>query len=585
MIVAMKKVCCISQEKDALETLSQLRSLGLVHVEHQQPPQGKDISLLQEDISLAALSLDILERYRPDRSKVTQKESSDWKVCSHHVVDLEKRIEHLKDYSQKLKIKISDWERWGDFDPHLIEELSRREIFIRFCQIPGNEVASLGPEIIVKKIFVSAGTAHCMVISRGAKEIPYKEVPAPKLSLSGMRAKLAEDQLVIKNLEKDIHRHADHFNQINLQLGILEKQLRFSQALRGMGQDSGFIYLVGYCPVESCGILEDAACKKQWALSISDPSEEDNVPTFIRNPRWVTLIKPVLALLGIIPGYRELDVSPMFLIFFSLFFGILIGDAGYGLAYFGLTFFMQKKMGKNPASKNVFTLFYLLSSSAIIWGVLTGTFFGQGWLAKTGFKPLVPFLNDMKFMENFCFFLGAFHLSIAHFWKTIVKLPSLSALAEIGWICVLWAAFFLARTLILAEPFPSWGMWLVYLGVGMVILFTNPQRNMFKAIGEGLGAVALSLMNNFTDVVSYVRLAAVGMAGLAIAETTNGMGAGLSGGIATVAAIFILVFGHALNIVLGPMSVLVHGVRLNVLEFSGHAGLTWSGVAYEPLKE
>ena len=150
---------------------------------------------------------------------------------------------------------------------------------------------------------------------------------------------------------------------------------------------------------------------------------------------------------------------------------------------------------------------------------------------------------------------------------------------------MLWASFFLARTLILADPFPSWGMYLVIGGVSLVVLFTNPQRNMLKAIGEGLGNVALSLMNNFTDVVSYVRLFAVGLAGVAIADTTNSMAQGLGGGWFVIAGMVIALIGHALNIILGPMSVLVHGVRLNVLEFSSHAGLSWSGVAYEPLKE
>ena len=167
-----------------------------------------------------------------------------------------------------------------------------------------------------------------------------------------------------------------------------------------------------------------------------------------------------------------------------------------------------------------------------------------------------------------------------------MKLPSLKALADIGYICILWTAFFLARTLILSEAFPPWGIWLFATGIVLVILFTNPQANVLRAIGEGLGTMALSLMNNITDVISYVRLFAVGLAGLAISETTNTLSSGLGEGVvALVAGVVILISGHGLNVILGPMSVLVHGVRLNVLEFSGHANVTWSGVAFEPLKE
>ncbi len=586
MIVPMKKVYCICQAKDALDTLIKLRKLGVIHAEHQQLPQGADITALQEDINLALSAEGILSRYCPAIEKVPQKQSSDWKVAVHHIIDLEKRLDQLREYSRLLKNKIIEWEPWGDFDPQKIEEFAHRKVFIRFYQIPVKKTGLLPEGSIVKNISVSGGIANCVIIDRDKKNIPYKEVIPPKDSLSAMRRKIEEDGHVEKTMEKDLIAHADHYSQIQQQRVFLEKELKFYQALKGMGQAGEFAYFAGYAPAENSEMLLKSAAQQKWAISILDTSEEDNVPTFIRNPKWVNLIKPVLGLLGITPGYHELDVSVLFLVFFSIFFGILIGDAGYGMVYLGLTIWMQKKVLKSRNIENVFPLFYLLSSCAICWGVLTGTFFGQSWLLKLGYKPLVPQLNDVKFMQSFCFFLGALHLSIAHSWRAALKFPSLTALADIGWICVLWTAFLLARALILAEFFPPWAKVLAIAGIALVILFTNPQRNMFKAIGEGLGTVALSLMNNFTDVVSYVRLFAVGLAGVAIAETTNGMAGGIGQGVgAVVAGILIVAVGHGLNIVLGPMSVLVHGVRLNVLEFSGHASVTWSGVSYEPFKE
>ena len=146
------------------------------------------------------------------------------------------------------------------------------------------------------------------------------------------------------------------------------------------------------------------------------------------------------------------------------------------------------------------------------------------------------------------------------------------------------AAFFLARMLILDDPLPGCTRWLIIGGVATVIFCTSPQRNILKMIGEGLGTVALSIMNNFTDVVSYVRLFAVGLAGVAISDTVNTLAAGL-GSNNFIGQVLVVFLGHTINVVLGPMSVLVHGIRLNVLEFSGHAGLTWSGMPYKPLKE
>jgi V/A-type H+-transporting ATPase subunit I len=180
-------------------------------------------------------------------------------------------------------------------------------------------------------------------------------------------------------------------------------------------------------------------------------------------------------------------------------------------------------------------------------------------------------------------------LSLAHGWRAIVKFPDLSALADAGWIMVLWAAFFLARMLILGQSLMPFTAMLAWGGISLVILFSSPQKNIFKAIGNSLNSVSfgLNFMSTFTDVVSYVRLFAVGLAGVAIADTFNNMARGLaaSGAVGIFFSVLVVVFGHALDMVLGPVSVLVHGVRLNVLEFSSHTNISWSGIAYKPLKK
>jgi V/A-type H+-transporting ATPase subunit I len=137
----------------------------------------------------------------------------------------------------------------------------------------------------------------------------------------------------------------------------------------------------------------------------------------------------------------------------------------------------------------------------------------------------------------------------------------------------------------LSDAFPFFGRWLLIAGLVLVLFFTSPQKNLLKTIGAGLGTLALSLVNNFTDVVSYIRLFAVGLASVAIADAFNAMAAGIikKGDLLTIIiAALVIVCGHALNIILGPMSVLVHGVRLNVLEFCSHANVVWDGFAYKP---
>ncbi|MGE4357966.1 MAG: V-type ATP synthase subunit I, partial [Candidatus Omnitrophota bacterium] len=358
------------------------------------------------------------------------------------------------------------------------------------------------------------------------------------------------------------------------------------EVIAGMGKAENLSYLRGYIPSDSADYFLSIARKEGWGVVVEDPSPEDNVPTLLRNPRWVSILNPLFKLLEIFPGYREVDISLLFLIFLSLFFGILIGDAGYGAIYLILTFLAKKKWQEKIKDKAIFSLFYILSLSAIIWGLLTGTIFGQEWTLKF-FKPIVPYLRNEKIVQSLCFFLGSLHLSIAHFWKFLLKLPHPSSLAELGWISFLWGVYFLARMLILGDSFPEFAKFFFISGFILVLFFTQPQRNVIKSIRKGLGALLLNLVNSFTDVVSYIRLFAVGLASVAIADSFNRMAMdfGVRDFFSGLIVSFILVLGHTLNILLGPMSVLVHGVRLNLLEFCNHLEVKWLGFPYKPLKK
>lgn len=586
MIVPMKKVFIITQAKDADEAARALRSLGVVHVENQQPPKGADIASLQEDLDLigraitilSAPGLKALERFT--RIRLLR----DWKFAARYITDLRSRLDQLEEFSRNLSIRISQWEMWGDFEPAAINSLREKGIRVKLYLVPASDFGKLPQDVVVREIFRAGGTVGCAIISRKDDDIPFKEIPLPAMGLKAMKARLEKDSAVIKKLKADLAKCARYRGRFFRIQKAFEKELELHEAAHGMAQSGTLSYLAGYVPFDQVHAVADAARREKWAIVTKDPAEEDEVPTLMRNPRWISIIEPVFKFLEVIPGYRELDISPLFLLFLSLFFGMIIGDAGYGALYIALTAFFQKRLGDKAKDKRVFFLLYLFSASAVMWGILTGTVFGQEWYIAAGFRPLIPILNDTKVLQALCFFIGAFHLTLGHCWQAIRKLPSITALADMGWILVLWAAFFLARMLILGYALPSVTKWLIIAGVALVVFCSSPQRNILKAVASGLGTVALSIMNNFTDVVSYIRLFAVGLAGVAISDTVNSLAASVGEG-APLAKPFILLAGHTLNIVLGPVSVLVHGIRLNVLEFSSHVGLSWSGRPYRPLKK
>jgi len=144
-----------------------------------------------------------------------------------------------------------------------------------------------------------------------------------------------------------------------------------------------------------------------------------------------------------------------------------------------------------------------------------------------------------------------------------------------------------ANHLVLGKPLPGFVAILFMAGVSLIAIFSHFQKNILKGILLSLSNLPLDIINTFSDVVSYIRLFAVGMATVIVASSFNEMalGAGINSVLSGLISVVVLLFGHALNIILALMSVLVHGVRLNMLEFSGHIGMQWSGKKYRPFRE
>ncbi|MBN2097825.1 MAG: hypothetical protein JW714_05060 [Candidatus Omnitrophica bacterium] len=585
MIVPMKKITVLVQAKDSSQAVQELRALGIVHVTHQRPPEGKDLSAIEEDLALVEQVLAIFAR-EEFCQPAEQLKLPDWKTSGRHILDLANRLKQLEDFAFSLNERIGQYRPWGDFDPEAISALINQGIYLSLYRIPIQELKKLPAAAIVKVISRARGIAYCLLIARQKIKLPFNPVAWPKMGLTAMQARLAQDNQAIAALKQEICQTAAYQAGFIRIKQLLEEELQFQQAKSGMGEAQQLAYLRGYIPKDQVRSLEQTAKQKSWALLVQEPAAEDNVPTLIRNPRWVEMIRPVFRLIEVVPGYRELDISLWFLIFFSIFFGMLIGDAGLGLIFCLLTFFAQRKWGRRTKDQSLFTLLYLSSSCAIIWGVLSGTFFGQEWLPAS-VKPLFPALRSDKNIQALCFFLGALHLSIAHSWRALLKLPSLAALAEAGWILILWGGFFLAKMLVLADAFPQNAKWLFIAGATGVVLFANPKKNFFSGLGQGMASLLLNLINSFTDIVSYVRLFAVGLATVAVADAFNKMAMDIGWGSLTgaITSSLILLLGHTLNLLLAPMSILVHGVRLNVLEFCNHADVKWSGFAYNPLRK
>jgi V/A-type H+-transporting ATPase subunit I len=243
-----------------------------------------------------------------------------------------------------------------------------------------------------------------------------------------------------------------------------------------------------------------------------------------------------------------------------------------------ITFLVHRKM--KFVKKTEFQLMYTLAASVLFWGILTGTYFGAESIANFSFlnklkiEKLASFGGDNVFVQKFMFLVGAIHLTIAHLQLAWKYNNSVKAIAQLGWIAIIWGLFLIVNQMVLRVPAPAIMPWLFGVGALLVGLFSN------------LGNLPLSIINGFSDIISYVRLYAVGLSTVLMASSFNQMaiGDGITTIFAGIGAVVVLILGHGLNMILAAMAVLVHGVRLNMLEYAGHANVEFSGNTYNPFK-
>ena len=586
MIVPMKKIFIIVREKEAATTLDRIASLGVLHISHLQAPQGANLEKLRERLSLIDQAVGILQTEGSNKTPGNSSDADDPLSVANDVFNLKHKIKLLQEEAATLAVEIAQWEPWGDFSLKAITSLAGKHLTVKLYLLNQAELALIPKNVISQVIFHKGKHFGCAVVLPDTINLPFPDAGLPSASLSELRGRLEQTKRSIDENTNKIRNAHRHLPSLNYLKSSLLKDLELAEAVAGMGKYGPLAVISGYLPQDQIQSLRQEAEENQWGFMATAPTDDDEVPTLLANNRLINIMRPLFRFIELVPGYRELDMSPVFFIFFSLFVALLVNDFGYGLVFFGLTFFAQWKWGKCLSDQTVFHFFYFMSTVTAVMGVLSGTYFGQAWL-PAWVQPVIPALRNDTDVQMLCFLIGATHLTIGHVWQMVLKWPSLDLLVDIGWVAILWCSVFVANTLILGKPLSPYILYLFIFGTCMILFFTQTQKSLLRNFGEGLSNYALNLMNNFTDVVSYIRLFAVGLAGVSVAEAFNLMAAGIGfdGVVPALMASFILLFGHSLNIILSPMSILVHGVRLNVLEFSAHADVKWSGMSYKPLSK
>ena len=642
MIVPMKKVSLVVLNNERKDALTELKKVGVVHLE-QIDGSSEQLSLYKEASNNAVAANAILSDIKVAKKKNI---ASNVKVLSNsevvekckHIIDLSDRKKKLLEEIAGDAAEIERFANWGQVDIDDFIYLKEKGISFKMYEIPEDKYNLIDEKLTticvnrIKKIVRFLLVDSSEDRPEGLPPEAF-EVPMPILSTKDLAKRVEDNESEIAKIEEELKSETVYIFQIQDFKSNLESDIQFETIYSGMGkEDSGkatdLAWLTGYVPIDSFDKLKDCVTKNSWAMAASEPTEDDNVPTKLKNNKFVSLIYPLTDFLGTIPGYHEYDISGWFLLFFCVFFGMIFGDGGYGLLVTIISLVMVlKSLFQKKSISPLLGLLLLLGLSTVAWGTVTCTWFGlkpeqlPAWLTSLSITPIsnaagadyrlyLPWSTDVGLttgqnLQIFCFTLAFLQLSVAHLKGMARNRKSLKVLGEFGSLLQIWGMFYVVLSMVVSSalfplnlvipvgtvsiPVGTIAIALVGVGFALSFIFSNYDGNIGQSILEScknIISVLLGVVNVFSDIVSYIRLWAVGLAGSAISNTVNEMAGPLLGhAITFIAFVALIAFGHGLNMVLNLLSVIVHGVRLNTLEFSTHLGMSWSGFKYNPFAE
>jgi V/A-type H+-transporting ATPase subunit I len=607
MIEPMKKVAVLMSVATHEQSLEDLRRLGVVHLQHGDLPLspsplvgegrgGGDERLhLEENLQLLRGALALVPTGSVGTISATGLQAAEGLALASELLALHHDLARDASELAALRRQRDEQAVLGRFDPQDILVLRETGVFVRLYIGSHRDWKTYSKHPGVERIAARGSTVYLACVSCDEQgRLPLREVELPASSLDELETRITAGDRALADRQARFEKLAAQAPLLRASQLYFHNALRLAQARAESRGDEHIVWLQGFCPAARLAELNRRAVENGWGLFVAEPSDDDPTPTLLRNSRFTALFQPVMDFLRVLPGYREFDASGLFLIFFTLFFAMILGDAGYGLLLLATTFVASRCFPAIP--RRTLPLFYLLSAATVIWGAMNGLWFGVPQLAELpGLRGLVVPSLDAFVTDNeatliwLCLTLGAIHLTLAHLWAAW-RHRSLQSLADLGWMLVVWAAYVAAVWVLVGEGQWSVAIMLAAGGlVGVVLFGEQTGGNFARGVGRGLLNLPLNLLtaiSSFSDMVSYLRLFAIGLATKEVAVAFNQLAleVGFDGVVAALGAALLVLLGHSVNLLLGALGVIVHGLRLNLLEFSRHLNVTWSGIPYEPFR-
>ncbi len=580
MIVPMCKVYLVGRASDRERLLKALGGLGAAHLVPVDPSRAAPDEKCARRLGAVERALQVLSGVAPTGPAPDLAPAE----AANEVLAIQRRAAEGRNRLATLHHQLEQIAVWDNLRLEHVRELREAGIDLRFYTVPARLVSEIEAECVEAMTELPGRKMLVAVASRAGKQemkLPEDAVPEPLpiRDAPTIRVEAAEIDAALHRDTERLHELAALAPALETERTRLAEQAEYSRALHSAAADEHLFGLQGWVPAETAPTLAESLAAEDLpvAVELLEPDADEQPPTLVRPPRWARPIEGLFEMLGTTPGYGEFDVSVPFMIALPIFTAMLISDGGYGALLLLVPLLAYRRVSKMIGAR--FTqLLMIVGAVSLLWGCLTSAFFGF-----RPYEPLIP-AHSREFMMWLSFTMGAVHLSIAQLWQAVRYFPDLRFLNRIGWAAFIWGMYGVVKYFVLGDPL-DWSVpWPYLLAGGAVpaILFATPSRNIAKTLGMGVAQFPLSMLSAFSDVMSYVRLMAVGLASSVLAESFNEMAWSIE---FWPVAGAVLVFGHGLNVGLALIAMFAHGVRLNMLEFCSNMGMQWTGYAYRPFTQ
>lgn len=605
MVAKMKKFTFLAYHKDYNLFLNELRDLGLIHVAGTDRT-AEDSDELHEFLTRMKQLREaqkLLEKTIDKKSDNLQNEP-DIELGKTIPAKIEQILSEKAALSQQLQVSIKEREAllpWGDFAPENIKRLEKEGYKLDFFVVPDNqynaEWENTHDAVIVAK---QASRTYFVTVTKNndvADELNLELQKMPEISLTQLTEIIASLREKVGLQDEKMKELTAYLPSVKAAIQDLEQKITFTKVQQSTttAADDKLMLLQGWAPADNEKEIADYLQSKAVYFQTSDPAPEDDVPIKFKNNKFARLFEPI-AELYMLPKYNEIDLTPYFAPFYMVFFGLSLGDIGYGM-FLLVVASVVKILQKNKLSstiKAILSLVQILGASTMVTGLLTGGFFGYNLYDIK--SPIVEALKNKAFFDNNKMFTLSLALGVLQIlFGMVMKVANRTkqqgfkyALSTIGWI-VLLISFIVSA--LLPTILPMFGtLHLIILAPALLLIYfyNAPGKNPFMNLGLGVWDTYNMATGLLGDVLSYVRLFALGLSGGILASVFNSLAAGMSpDNVILKPIVFLLIFliGHAINIFMNTLGAIVHPVRLTFVEFYKNSEFEGGGKKYNPFKK